>query len=279
MTLKNILLHLDAHPACRHRVDCALDLAQRFDARVVALATTGSLVLPAGFDMAPSGELIAEWQDYLEKQARDAASGFEATAAKRGVTRIETRIARDRELSALEVGSRYTDLIVIGQQEPGSANADGPHATPGDVVLACPRPVLVVPYIGAPAGFGKHALIAWNGSREASRAVADALPLLKAAQKVTVMAINPVIDEDEHGPLPGADLAAYLAQHGVTVDVNADRTPVNDVGEELLSRAADLEADLIVMGAYGHSRAREWVFGGATRTILSGMTVPVLVSH
>ena len=151
--------------------------------------------------------------------------------------------------------------------------------SPADIVIACARPVLVVPYIGAAADFGKNVLVAWNGSREACRAVSDALPLLKKANRVTVMAVDPEIGEFGHGALPGADLARFLAHHDVNVEARNDPGAVADVGEELLSRIADCAADLLVMGAYGHARAREWVFGGATRTILRSMTVPVLMSH
>jgi nucleotide-binding universal stress UspA family protein len=279
MSYRNILLHLDGLPACRHRVEAALDLAVRFDARVVGLATTGTMVLPAGFNMVPSGELIGQWQEYLEKQAHGAVAAFEEAARLKGVSKLESRIWDGSEIPAITLGARYADLVVIGQVDPASRGADGSHLLPGDVVLGCPRPVLVIPYIGAPAGFGKHVLVAWNGSREACRAVTDALPLMQKAQRVTVMAVNPEIGDNQHGQWPGADLAAFLAHHDVKVEVQADNGAVDDIGEELLSRVADIGADLVVMGAYGHSRAQEWVFGGATRTILTSMTVPVLMAH
>ena len=279
MSYRNILLHLDSLAACRHRVAAALDLAQRFGARITGVAPTAVLVVPYAMDMAPPGELIAEWQETLQRQARKAADALEAAARQAGFVRIETRVAEGSEIPAITQASRYADLVVIGQADPADSDADQEALPAGEVVLACARPVLVVPYIGAPAGFGKNILVAWNGSREASRAVSDALPLLKQAQRVTVMAVNPEIDERSHGELPGANLAAFLAQHEVKVVVQSDRGAQGDVGEQLLSRIADLECDLLVMGAYGHSRAREWAFGGATRTILQSMTVPVLMSH
>ena len=279
MSYRNILVHLDNQPGCTLRITAALDLAERFDAKLTGLATTGLLILPYGLGMVPSGEVLAEWEDYLAEQARAATVRFAELAGKRGFTRIESRIAEGIELSAITLNARYADLLVIGQPDPADKRADGPVVSPGEVALECPRPVLVVPYIGVPAGFGQRILIAWNGSREASRAVADSLPLLKRAARVVVMAVNPVIDPRGHGDLPGADLAAYLAHHDVKVEVHPDNGPVGDVAAELLSRCADLEIDLLVMGAYGHSRAREWAFGGATRTVLRSMTVPVLLSH
>ena len=279
MSYKTILLHLDALPECRHRVEAGLDLATRFGARVRGLATTGSMVRAAGFGMAPSGVLLAEYQDYLEKQARAAVAGFEEAARGKAYARIETRITEENDVLAIARDARFADLVVIGQEAPGERRADGSHLRPGDVVLACPRPVLVVPYIGAPTGFGKHILLAWNGSRESCRAASDAMPLLKKAERVTVMVVNSADDGDNRAAVPGADLAAFLADHDVAVTVQDDKSPVREIGEELLSRIADLGADLLVMGAYGHSRAHEWVFGGTTRTILASMTVPVLMSH
>ena len=279
MSYRNILLHLDTLAACRHRVAAALDLGERFGARITGVAPTGTLAIPYAMDMAPPGELIAEWQETLQRQARKAADAFEASARQAGFARVETRVAEGGDIPAISQAARYADLVVLGQPDTADGGTDQSELSAGEVVLGCARPVLVVPYIGAPAGFGKHVLIAWNGSREASRAVTDALPLLKKAQRVTVMAVNPQIDLRGHDDLPGADLATFLAQHEVKVEVQADRGAQADVGDELLSRVADLDIDLLVMGAYGHSRVREWAFGGATRTILQSMTVPVLMSH
>ena len=122
-------------------------------------------------------------------------------------------------------------------------------------------------------------LLCWNASREAARAAADALPFLKAAQKVIVLVVNPTVSAEGHGAEPGADAAAWLARHGVKVIVQRDVAPDADVGGVILSRAADHDADLIVMGIYGHSRMREMVLGGASRTLLASMTVPVFMSH
>lgn len=279
MSYRNILVQLDSRPACRHRIAVALELAERYGARVTGLATTGMLVLPYAMDMAPSGALVVEWQEAMQKLARSAADSFEAAARQRGLARIATKVAEGSEVAAVTQAGRYADLVVIGQADPAESVLESGLVSPGEVVLGSARPVLVVPYIGAPAGFGAHILIAWNGSREASRAVSDALPLLKKAQRVTVMAVNPDSDENGDSDLDGTDLAAFLAHHDVKVMVQADQGAVTDIGEELLSRIADLGADLLVMGGYGHTRAREWAFGGATRSILQSMTVPVLMSH
>jgi nucleotide-binding universal stress UspA family protein len=122
-------------------------------------------------------------------------------------------------------------------------------------------------------------VVAWDASREAARAVSDALPILEKASSVTVVTVNPRERDYGHGDVPGADIAVYLARHGVKVDVQRIDARDIDVGNMLLSHVANDSADLLVMGAYGHSRLREVVLGGATRTILGEMTVPVLMSH
>jgi nucleotide-binding universal stress UspA family protein len=122
-------------------------------------------------------------------------------------------------------------------------------------------------------------LVAWDGSREATRAVHDALPFMRTAQSTTILSVN-AAHAGEHGRIPGADIATVIARHGAPVKVeNIETGPGGSVGEVLLSQVADSGADLLVMGAYGHARWRELVMGGATRTILRSMTVPVLMSH
>jgi nucleotide-binding universal stress UspA family protein len=150
---------------------------------------------------------------------------------------------------------------------------------PEQVALASGRPVLIVPYAGHFDNVGRRVLIAWNATREAARAVSDAMPLLTSAELVTVLTIDPREGPHGHGELPGADIALHLARHGVKAQIERTVSAGMPVGEVLLSRVADLGADLIVMGAYGHSRAREVLLGGATRSVLRSMTVPVLMSH
>jgi nucleotide-binding universal stress UspA family protein len=139
--------------------------------------------------------------------------------------------------------------------------------------------VLLVPYAGRFPAVGRKVLIAWNAGREAARAVVDALPLLARASTVHVVSFNPEKGGADHGAVPGADIAQFLVRHGIKVVVHRQNNGGVDVGNQILSRAADLEIDLIVMGAYGHARMREMVLGGVTRTLLETMTVPVLMSH
>ena len=136
-----------------------------------------------------------------------------------------------------------------------------------------------MPYAGQFEQIGRRVLVGWDGSREASHAISDAMPLLATASTVTVITVDSEEPSQRHGEVPGADIALYLARHGVRT--NVERTVSNGIGtgEVLLSRASDLEADLLVMGAYGHARVHELLFGGATRTVLASATLPVLMSH
>jgi nucleotide-binding universal stress UspA family protein len=164
--------------------------------------------------------------------------------------------------------------VLAAQPEPGDLLAT---ALAGDLVLSVGRPVLFVPYAGRFPATGKRVLVAWNASREAARAVSDALPLLARAESFEVVAFEP--RPGDHGEVPGADIALYLARHGVKATAARQSAPEIDIGAQILSRAADTGADLIVMGGYGHSRLRELVLGGVTRSMLEAMTVPVLMSH
>ena len=167
----------------------------------------------------------------------------------------------------------------------GQPNAADPGETTrgNDIIvtalMSSGRPVLAVPFAGTFPTIGERVLVAWNASREATRAVNDALPILENAKSVTVLAINPRHGIRGHGDVPSADIALHLARHGVKAE--AAHTVAGEIpdAEALLSYAADLSADLIVAGGYGHSRARELVFGGVTRTLLREMTVPIFFSH
>jgi nucleotide-binding universal stress UspA family protein len=174
--------------------------------------------------------------------------------------------------------ARYADLLVLGQVDPNEPPYAGRHL-PEEVVLASGRPLLVVPHDWAPGPLGERVVVAWDANREAARAVSDALPILEQARSVVVVSINPKATPLGHGALPGADIALHLARHSIDVEVHPIEVDQMDVGEALLSFSGAGARDLLVMGAYAHSRVRELVLGGATRTVLARMTVPVLMAH
>jgi nucleotide-binding universal stress UspA family protein len=276
MTYKTILVHIDAGKRSSVRVETAIRLARQYDAHLVALHALAPFE-PPGYVAAEMGPAIIEAQRAVAAadMARSEAE-FTKQVSAAGLRNVEWRAAIDDPVDAMTLHARYADLVVIGQREA----SDDSHVAadfPERLVLAAGRPVLILPSVGKFATVGKRILVAWSPSREATRAVTDAIPFLQRADTVHVMAVNP--KAGEHGAVAGADIGLYLARHGVRVEVKTDHGAEIDVGNELLSRAADLDVDLLVMGGYGHSRLKEWVLGGATRTILESMTAPVLMSH
>jgi nucleotide-binding universal stress UspA family protein len=214
----------------------------------------------------------------LREAAAEAGAAFQARLDESGCSG-QWRIVEGDPLEVLAEQARYGDLLVVSQNKSAGDILPGGHEMPDRVILSAGRPVLVVPYIYAGAPIGKRVMIAWDAGRMAARAVHDALPILTKAENVTIMVANPKPGKEGHGDLPGADLATHLARHGVKA--TADHTVSNEleIGELLLSRVADDQADMLVLGAYGHARWRELVLGGVTAHILEHMTVPVLMSH
>lgn len=214
----------------------------------------------------------------LRERAEKAISGFNKSMQESGVQSFASMIANDEAGGGIGLQARYSDLVVIGQ-----TNNDEPSPSvlpdfPEYIIMNSGRPVLIIPYTGDFTSVAKRPLISWDASRESTRAVTDAIPLLKRAELVQVAIFNPKSTPDAHGEQPGADIALYLARHGIKVEVSVHKTST-DIGNAVLSLAHDLDSDLLVMGGYGHSRFREMIMGGVTRTILKSMTIPVLMSH
>jgi len=280
MDYKTILVHLDQGARAAARLEVAFNVAAEFNAHLVGLFAVSATRIPAYVFAEADAPLIEAIRRNRAEGAKRAKSAFDAAAAKSDGIKTEWRSSDHDALEAMRISARYADLAIVGQRERGAERDDGlaPEFV-SEFVLSAGRPVLLVPYAGRFPQIGRRVLVAWNAGQEAARAVADALPLLSRAETVKVMAFDPDKGGADHGDIPGADIALYLARHGVEVTVAQQRCGSEVVGEQILSRAADMDADLIVMGAYGHSRVRELVLGGATRTLLESMTVPVLMSR
>src|SRR5882724_2277399 len=175
------------------------------------------------------------------------------------------------------VHARYADLAVVARPDPAGQTA-GPPGLVESLVLTSGRPVIVLAPRGTASRF-RRILVGWNAEREAVRAVADALTLLVRADVVEVLIVDPERHRTAHGQEPGADIARYLVRHGARVEVRRLPSGGEDVGRVLLSHASAFGADLVVMGAYGHSHMNEWIFGGVTRTVLRDADLPVLMSR
>ncbi len=277
MAFKTILVHVDDTSRTPTRIKLAAELAVRLEAHLLGIADTGvsRFIYQDGNINGVDPSLLSHLE-YLRERATQNIADFKIQADRLGVHSFEGDITQDDAFGGIGMRARYCDMVVVGQTNPEETSPAVMDDFPEYMVLNSGRPVLVIPYAGEFANLGKRPLVAWDGSRAATRAITDAIPFLRAADMVQVAIINPKMDQ--HGEQPGADLAAYLARHGVKLEVSVNRTKL-DIGNALLSLASDLNSDLIVMGGYGHSRFREMIMGGATRAILESMTVPILMSH
>ncbi|HMN76693.1 MAG TPA: universal stress protein [Burkholderiaceae bacterium] len=274
--IQTIVLHLDGSANSATRTELAIAIAREHGSHLIGVAPTGEVAAPIEFgaSLVDPGYLIATRQ-YLRKCAQLLCEAFDAQVAAAALGSHESRVVESGHAAGVLALARAADLTVIGQLEPGAAADRLERDLPEQVVLGCGRPVLVVPYAGRHRVPGRQVLAAWNDSRESAHAFTAALPLLRRAHGITVMTQR----EAPARPLPTQDLAAWLRRHGVANVRFADEVAPIGVGDLLLSRAADLDADLIVMGAWGQSRLKEWALGGATRSLLQQMTVPVLMAH
>lgn len=278
--IKTILMHVDGSPSEDSRLRAAALLAGTFDAHLVGSADTGigwpDYVLIAGAVAATTAGMDF---DNLRAAARARLDAFDAAARRLGVASVETRMIEDEARYALLLQSRYADLVVLSRDvRTDPAQPARARTLPEYVALHGARPVLVVPPEGVVQPLPGTAVVGWDGSMQAIAAIVAALPLLMCADSVRLALVNPDTQGDLHGEQPGADMALYLARHGVRVDVVVERTR-STVGAALLGLARDCGAGLMVTGAYGHSRYREWMVGGATRELLERSRVPLLLAH
>lgn len=274
---KTIVVHVDDKPPMRSRLAVAAGLANRHEAHLVGSAVTG---ISRGnyllLGTSPMAALPDSDFERLVEHAQAELAAFTRAVERFGVASWEQRLIEDDAGHALLLEARYADLVVVSRAAPTRLHLGA--SLPEFVALHGTRPVLVVPEDYPGDTLGGTAVVGWNGSMEASRAVTGALPLLRAASAVKVVLVNPDEADDLHGAQPGADLAMWLSRHGVSVEIVPQRSDAG-AAPALLGLAREVGADLLVAGAYGHSRYREWIAGGATRGLLEGMTMPLLLAH
>ena len=274
---KTLLVPVDGRSRSARSLEIAGRIAGAWEAHVVGLYVAHTPYVPSSARIGLGNELVAEYQAKARAEhAAAARARFDAGVKAAGISGAEWRTEEGDLALTLALHARYADLVVVNQTDP----EDGSRANFADeVVLALGRPMLIVPYVGEIKTFAQTILVCWNATREAARAVTDALPFLQRAAQVIVLSVDGDASPGGHGESPGSDIALYLARHGVRAEAAVTGSGGLDIGSVILSRAFDYGADLIVMGAYGHSRVREIVLGGATRSVLKSMTVPVLMSH
>lgn len=275
--IKDIVLNLSAKKSGSRAIEYAVSMASTLEAHIAGIAFVYD-----PFDLVSHLGYIAtdvvqeQWRDY-KAEAQAALDRFSQLASRAGVS-AEPMMLR---ASFASVGDRFGeiarrfDLSVVDQVNPESNTTEG--AIIEGALFDSGRPVIIVPYVHrAPLKFD-HVMISWDGSRPATRAIADSMPLLKRAEHVEVVIVGN--ERGKQDEVEGADIGRHLARHGLNIGVQRISHDKIDIADALLSHAADSNADLIVMGGYGHSRVREFVLGGVTQSTLHSMTAPVLMSH
>ena len=279
MSYKSILVHVDQTTQSRERIRLAAAITEIEQAHLIGTAMTGISHLV--FEEGAFNQNDPAFDHHLKKlrqYAEQSLENFTNVINETRVTSVETRLMDDDAVSGMTQQARYADLLVVGQFDPACGVPGVMADFPESVVMNSVRPVLIMPHTGRFSAAPKKIVIAWDASMTATRAIMNALPLLKRSSRTDIVIFNPTVHPETHGEQPGADIALYLSRHGINVNVICRDTRVNE-GEALLSYCTDETMDLIVMGGYGHTRFRETVLGGATREILLSMTIPVLMTH
>ncbi len=273
MSLADILVHVDSSDKCSHRMDAAHQLVERFNVHVTGIHAYQLYSYPTHYEVAVPPFVIEQAEAQAREESRSAREIFDRFSHA-----WESKFSWiSDEGDPASVISDYAgchDLVIVSQFDPEQRETYS-RELPDRIAFESGRPVMVIPYSGVGEKIGEHALIAWNGSREATRAIHDALPFLEKASRVEIVSINASKDLD----LPSADIATHLSRHGIDVETRKIEAKGHDVGGALTNLAEESDADLIVMGAYGHSRFRELILGGVTRHVLESMPVPVLMTH
>jgi nucleotide-binding universal stress UspA family protein len=276
---KTIVVHVGTAAGASITIDVAAHLANRHGAHLVGTAASGYaelnylIAIGAPVAIMPPVELEA-----LRAEARRRLQLFETRCGELGVASIERRAVDTSAADTLLLQSRYCDLVVAGTEDVTDYGLLAPARLPATLVTRCVRPVLLVPPQAAPHVPMRTVMVAWNGSPGASRALAFALPMLRDAVKVYVAVCNPELDRVEVGAEPGADLATYLARHHRHVEVlQVDSN--DETGSALCALARKRGADMMVAGAYGHSRFHDWVLGSTTRSLIEQTAIPLLMTH
>ena len=275
--IKDIVVNLSVGEAGSFAGDYAVSVASALDAHVTGIAFVYDAVVPVAATGYIPPEVIETQQRDSEAAAKAALDRFAAATSRAGLSAEPVKVAASFAGAGERFGliARRFDLVVVGQAEPEKDTIEELIAE--SALFESGRPVIVVPYIQKAPLKLDRVMVCWDGSRAATRAIADAMPLFERAGQVEV-----VIAGNERGKrdeIPGADMGQHLARHGLKVDVKRISGGGIDVADALLSHAADANIDFVVMGGYGHSRLREFVLGGATRSILRAMTTPTLLSH
>jgi len=275
--IKDLVVNLSLGVTRDPAADYGISIAEAFDAHICGVAFVYDPIVPPSVMGGIPSEIIDVQRSESEKAATSAIARFEAASKRSSLSSEHRALEASLGGSGDLFGSlaRRFDLSVVGQAEPKHGPAQ--ELVIEGALFGSGRPVVVVPYIHKSALKLDRVLICWDGSRPATRAIADAMPFLQRSQALDVVIV--ASGREKTDEIPGVDIGEHLARHGLKVEVKRIVATDIDVPNTILSHAADSGADFIVMGGFGHSRLREFVLGGATRGILAAMTVPTLMSH
>ena len=279
MDFKNILLHLDHSSGCKNRLETAFAMAKKYDALITGLFVVPDYVVPSYVEAQISVDLITDVTEKALARARETLTDYEKMANDADA-RMEAHVLEGQVIPILREHTKYADLLMLGQDQPD----DPDNASYGlaDALLfegACP--CMVVPHSGKLAVPGKRVLLTWNASRESARALREAMPILAGAEDVVVLSSEPDDADVEiaRGHPHADELARFLESHGIESVSSGIADLDVSTSDAILGQAAEMNADLIVMGAYGHARLREIILGGVTRDLLKQSPVPLFLAH
>lgn len=279
MTYRTILVYFTTSKHALHLAEVAAAIARHQNAHLVGLFATPRVDVyypPVAVYVSP--DVIQATLDHFSHEERKISEAFAAAANLAGVSSEWRHVQAKgiRTADALYDHGRACDLIVVGQFDLDDADD---WAGQEDLLMGCGRPLMIVPPLCKATDIVNHVLVAWNGTQESARSVFDALPLIRTAETVTVLSIEPNEADRSRNVSPCDEIAASLARHDVRVSSAREQANGQSIGEVLLQRLEGWGGNLLVMGGYGHTRLREWTFGGVTRHVLQNMKTPVLMSH
>jgi nucleotide-binding universal stress UspA family protein len=275
--VKDIVVNLTGGAPQEFAADYAISLARLFDAHIAGVGFIYEPVIPGSVLGGIPTDLIEAQREENTKAAKEATRRFEAAAGRAGLS-AEVRILDASVAGAADLFGRIArrfDLAVVGQARPKEGASE--ELLIEGALFESGRPVVVVPYVQTQGVTLERVLVLWDGSRPATRAIADALPFLRRAKAIDIVAVSG--ERDRGSELVGTNMARHLARHGLAVELKRVSAGSVDVPSAIRSQIAETGADFIVMGGYGHSRLREFILGGVTRTILTSSTIPALMSH
>lgn len=277
MSYKTLLTYLPSPDHVSRLMPVAEHVARLQDGHVIGFHVMPAIRMYSGAEVPIPAEIYERQREVYRGQASATEAAFKEAVEKAGLRadwRCKDTFEPDVAQTLVEAAC-VSDLVILEQDVPDPLDLGWDIAS--SVVIDSGRPVLLTPREYQPTDFGKRVLIGWNGSREAARAAFDAMPLLKGAEDVTILSVNPSTEQKRGKFAPGEDLAIALDRHGIRAEVQT--VSGRSTAKELLTQVESHRSDLLVMGCYGHSRLREAVIGGATRDVLNEMKIPVLMAH